>query len=379
MRLLIYGVLFGSILVLLLSLVHLRSSCHNVLPSQVTDLHSLQTLLHEWEIQWGDTPDVASFSRVSDQLAKAIAALNRPQLPPILPPPPASASADVRAAAERVGFKALAVAGTQCHVMHDTDLWAQPVVWGGTHRTANAADCCAACAAHAATAARGGLEHGTNSSACNTWVFCGDEARCGGAFGECWLKHTDKLPPSQRPGAAGSSPWVSGVVYPGDGWLAPYESRTTLTMHFKLGDIVVRLLPELAPRSVVELRRLAALVAGEGGGCGGCRVYRVETAFLVQGVIGHPGAYVATPRHPNPPQKRVMERGLVCWAGGAGGPDWFVNLIDQAGFGDDHLCWGKVDDMALFDAIVARPIKPKAKPNEMTFLAEELRFNITLS
>jgi hypothetical protein len=74
-----------------------------------------------------------------------------------------------------------------------------------------------------------------------------------------------------------------------------------------------------------------------------------------------------------------MERGLVCWAGGMGGPDLFVNLINQAGFGDDHLCWGKVADMALLDAIVKLPTRPKAKPNEMTFLAQELRFNITLA
>ena len=36
------------------------------------------------------------------------------------------------------------------------------------------------------------------------------------------------------------------------------------------------------------------------------------------------GAYVATPRRPNPPQKKMMERGLACWAGGMGGPDWWV-------------------------------------------------------
>ena len=88
---------------------------------------------------------------------------------------------------------------------------------------------------------------------------------------------------------------------------------------------------------------------------------------------------MATPRRPNPPQKKIMERGLVCWAGGFGGPDFFVNLIDQGGFGDDHLCWGKIDDMTLVDAIVRRPVKPKARPNDMTFLAEELRFNLTLA
>ncbi len=88
---------------------------------------------------------------------------------------------------------------------------------------------------------------------------------------------------------------------------------------------------------------------------------------------------MGTPRNPNPQQKKVMERGLVCWAGCAGGPDFFVNLIDQSGFGDCHLCWGLVRNMALLDRIVALPTRPKAKANDMTFLAKELRFNMTLS
>jgi hypothetical protein len=83
-----------------------------------------------------------------------------------------------------------------------------------------------------------------------------------------------------------------------------------------------------------------------------------------------PGVYVATPRRPNPPQKRIMERGLVCFG------VLFINLIDQGGFGDDQ---GKIDDMGLVDAMVRRPVKPKARPSDMTFLAEELRFNLTLS
>lgn len=52
--------------------------------------------------------------------------------------------------------------------------------------------------------------------------------------------------------------------------------------------------------------------------------------FLVQGILEAPGVYVATPRHPNPPQRSVMERGLVCWAGGGGGPHWFVNMVRDA-------------------------------------------------
>jgi hypothetical protein len=114
-------------------------------------------------------------------------------------------------------------------------------------------------------------------------------------------------------------------------------------------------------------------------------LHRPEPGFLLQGVLEAPGSYVATPRHPNPPQPTTMRRGMVCWAAGGGGPHWFVNvsgvvlvrvcrvlrracvtaadarvvpaahrravcatmspahsrvqLVDQSRFSDDHLCW----------------------------------------
>ena len=85
------------------------------------------------------------------------------------------------------------------------------------------------------------------------------------------------------------------------------------------------------------------------------------------------------PRHPSPPQPKVMPRGMVCWAGGAGGPDFFINLIDQAGFGDSHLCWGQIDDMQLVDWLVTLPKKPKARPQDMTFLQDTLYLNVSVS
>lgn len=36
-----------------------------------------------------------------------------------------------------------------------------------------------------------------------------------------------------------------------------------------------------------------------------------------------------------------------------------LQLKDQAGFKDEHLCWGQVNDMALFDKIVNLPKKDK--------------------
>ncbi len=53
--------------------------------------------------------------------------------------------------------------------------------------------------------------------------------------------------------------------------------------------------------------------------------------------------------------------------------------MDQPGFGDSHLCWGKVHDMALLDDVVQLPTWSKEKPDEMTFLQDFLPFNMSLS
>lgn len=41
-----------------------------------------------------------------------------------------------------------------------------------------------------------------------------------------------------------------------------------------------------------------------------------------------------------------------------------AQLVDQSGFKDEHLCWGQVKDMTLFDKIVTLPRKEK-KPGKM--------------
>ncbi|GIL53459.1 hypothetical protein Vafri_9054 [Volvox africanus] len=369
-------VTFGCIALLSLAYLHFKSLCPHSIPTHLTDLDSLLNLLHDWERQGETEADSHSVSRVADELATAIAIARAAQT---APPPFLSSgglySASNHLATEQAAIRALSLAGTQCHVAWHTEYWGDTVVWGSAHHAGSAAECCAACSSHQLAAARGGLDKGPNSTTCNVWVYCGDAERCGSHYQECWLKHLAKLPPPPQPGA--NSIWTSGVVYPGDEWLQPYDSMKTLTMHFTMGDVVVELLPDLAPRSVHEIRRLGAIL--EGGACDGCKLYRVETNFLVQGVIFHPGGYVGTTRLPNPQQKKVMERGLVCWAGCGGGPDFFVNLIDQSGFGDCHLCWGLIRDMTLMDAIVKLPTKPKTNPNDMTFLTQELHFNITLS
>lgn len=99
---------------------------------------------------------------------------------------------------EEAAFYQLSIAGTQCHAVYHADYGGEPLVWGGDHKTASAAECCAACQAHRDTAARGSL-NGKDSVVCNIWVHCSDKQLCGAQWGDCWLKHQDlqvsALPP----------------------------------------------------------------------------------------------------------------------------------------------------------------------------------------
>ncbi|GIL43459.1 hypothetical protein Vafri_931 [Volvox africanus] len=276
-------------------------------------------------------------------------------------------------------LKAVAVAGMQCSVQWGVELWGDALVWGDLHHTESEAECCAACYEHRSTAARGGLDKGTNSSTCNTWVFCADPQRCGNRYGECWLKHHPALPPADAPLAVGNTMWNAGIVYDDAVVAQAYEKYLKLTMHTKLGDIVVTLMPELAPNVVREIRREVLAIAQRGNGCGNCKFYRAED-FGIQGVILSPGCYIGTPDkgHPNGADpNRKIPPGYVCRAGMAGSAHFFINFF-EAEWGD-ALCWGRVDDLSLAKVISKRPIKVKATPNELSMLADELSFSMTLS
>ena len=55
----------------------------------------------------------------------------------------------------------------------------------------------------------------------------------------------------------------------------------------------------------------------------------------------------------------VIRRGMVAWAGGGGGPDFFIALAKHPEWGNGHTVWAEVvgDDMAVVDAIMRRPLR----------------------
>ena len=55
----------------------------------------------------------------------------------------------------------------------------------------------------------------------------------------------------------------------------------------------------------------------------------------------------------------VISRGNVAWAGGGGGPEFFIALAEHPEWGTSHTVWANVveEDMAVIDAIMRRPLE----------------------
>ena len=73
-----------------------------------------------------------------------------------------------------------------------------------------------------------------------------------------------------------------------------------------------------------------------------------------------------------------MTMGMLGWAGGGGGPDFFINMYKQPAthWAKDHTIWGGLaneDSLKVVDSMFE--LHPK-KMGGMTFLDEELHFDI---
>jgi len=94
-----------------------------------------------------------------------------------------------------------------CHVRAHHEYEGSVVIWGATHTTPTAEDCCAACKRQAESA-KGGPR-------CKLWVWCADPTGCGGQpFKSCWGKTMAEgvmAPPVRNRGE--SCPWTSGGLF----------------------------------------------------------------------------------------------------------------------------------------------------------------------
>jgi cyclophilin family peptidyl-prolyl cis-trans isomerase len=167
------------------------------------------------------------------------------------------------------------------------------------------------------------------------------------------------------------------------------ETLVLSTLH---GNIRMVMRPDLSAESVEYIRELV-----HKGTCDVCNFYRAEKDFLLQGVMKNEKSQVKVTKGQCPPGYEAktddcppdqfacgchgptMERGLVGFAAGDTGPDFFITTCKGpvTDWGQTHTVFGEVKDEASFaviDKIYALPSTRKG----LTILDEKIDFTPSL-
>jgi hypothetical protein len=77
----------------------------------------------------------------------------------------------------------------------------------------------------------------------------------------------------------------------------------------------------------------------------------------------------------------IIQRGMVAWAGGKGGPHFFIALADHPEWKHDHTVWAKVveEDMSKVLLLLQRPLKeitPK-QPPRLSYFVTPIEFSVS--
>ena len=277
-----------------------------------------------------------------------------------------------------------------CHAVAGTELPGDVVRWGADHKVESASQCCAACKSRVG---------------CNTWVWCGNATACASRHQECWLKKRPDPFEDIDLLTGRSSLWTSGVLgeppvaatgavdmsADGGGGLGPEASMDFALLTVE-GLVRFRLRPQ-ATNAVQYARALldevraspsqqtsAPDVDAERPVRDGLRFYRAEPVPGRWGSLDWPDNYLGGRWGPpyallqgslrprgtrvrpssadrGPGAKPIIRRGMVAWAGGQGGPDFFIALAQHPEWGNGHTVWADCLDMGVIDAIMRRPLR----------------------
>ncbi|KAK3286096.1 hypothetical protein CYMTET_6331 [Cymbomonas tetramitiformis] len=160
------------------------------------------------------------------------------------------------------------------------------------------------------------------------------------------------------------------------------EDPTTLKLTLpNLGDVIIRLRPDISPKAVAAIVQLARDKGGPNG-CRSCRIYRneakPETGFgppyaLVQGSLGPGlGKHSIEGRAPT-------HRGTVCLI--AQTSEFFISVGEHPEWNGSFIVWGEVEDMKVIDTVTTLPYKDFKHPQYgtvMRMLLSEIRFDMEM-
>jgi len=170
----------------------------------------------------------------------------------------------------------------------------------------------------------------------------------------------------------------------------PQERRSlsgqVLVLTTNVGDIRIKLREDLSQPSADYIREIVTA-----GDCPRCTLYRAEKEAILQGIIKNPSIPDRIPKGECPDELRtdpkykdnchgpIMTRGMVGWAGGKSGPDFFIDWYKNPAefWKTQHTVWGEVmleESSGVIEEIWKLPTENKG----LTYLVEPLKFTMTL-
>ena len=172
-------------------------------------------------------------------------------------------------------------------------------------------------------------------------------------------------------------------------------TKHILTLSTIVGPIRIVLRPDLSYESVQYLLNITTA-------CRPCNLYRAEKPGILQGILQSSNAAISTstiPKGKCPPGAEsvdndcpawdadcgchgpVMTRGMVAWAAGATGPDFFINSYEQSPatwWGTQHTVWGEIQDADSFHTISEIWTLPTHEASGLTHLNEPLHLDMSV-
>lgn len=170
----------------------------------------------------------------------------------------------------------------------------------------------------------------------------------------------------------------------------------TLVIKTEIGNIRVVLRPDLSESSCKYIHQVVKL-----GFCNPCNIYRADKPGILQGVMKtSPEAMTAyKPSLGECPKELVgseqdcppwdpkcachgptMTKGMVAWAGGGTGPDFFIDTYPKPAkfWGQQHTVFGQVQDDTSFAVINEIYDRPTTKSGIMVYLVKPIHYDLSI-
>ena len=154
-----------------------------------------------------------------------------------------------------------------------------------------------------------------------------------------------------------------------------------VTLITSVGNIVIQLRPDLSPESVQYIKALLDSPIP----CKRCRFYRAEQRGILQGVLKKPDVMPNEILGKCPDDVQdvpnchgpLMTKGMVGWAAGEGGPDFFINNYPRVAewWDHDHTVWGEVVDEDSLNVVDSFFDLPRHKDG-LTYLDEDVQIEL---